>query len=222
MGAISKLLLGFGLLFTNIETSDLTSENETSDEIVVDEENVENNNDSDSNTNEIEQTELQKLLEQWLNGEIELDDITLEKIYTKLGAVSQEEIDKVLAKYIEDAEEREKLTTILSALITAALSALVVAIYLRKIKAQGLQATINNKTFSESSKVIKANVETLKKDVIDIKEVVESNKRSSDELNQTVLKSLELIDNQFKGLAGVLKINYRGLEDEQGKDAQKE
>ena len=138
MGAISKLLLGFGLLFTsvetNVETSDLTSENETSDEIVVDEENVENNNVSDSNTNEIEQTELQKLLEQWLNGEIELDDITLEKIYTKLGAVSQDEIDKVLAKYIEDAEQREKLTTILSALITAALSALVIAMYLRKIK----------------------------------------------------------------------------------------
>ena len=168
----------------------------------------------------VEQTELQKLFEQWLNGEIELDDITLEKIYEKLDSISEEEIDKVLQKYIEDNDNRQKLTTIISAILTALLSALVVAIYLHKIKKQGVTATLNNQTFSESSKVMKKSVEDLKDDVIEIKQLIQYNKQSSDTLNETTLKSIEIIETQLKGIIGVLKIHYKGVdENEQGKDS---
>ena len=189
----------------SVESSDVVSE-EVSDEVV-----------------EQEQTELQKLLEQWLNGEIELDDITLEKVYEKLGSISEEEIDNILQKYIEDNEERQKLKTIITAVLTALLSALVVAIYLHKIKKQGVTATLNNKTFSESSKVMEKSVEDLKEGFSDMQEIVKSNSDRLDKLTEAIKLSGELTDKQLRGVLGVLKIHYKGVdEDEQGKTSQKE
>ena len=93
MKLLAMLLLSGNLMFAtseveSVEVSEIPTE-EVSEETTEEISNDVSQEVSDVVTEEIvEQTELQKLLEQWLNGEIELDDITLQKIYTKLGAVS--------------------------------------------------------------------------------------------------------------------------------------
>lgn len=167
---------------------------------------------SEENTGQ-EQTELQQLLEQWLNGEIDLDDITLQKIYDKLGAVSQEDIDIMLQKYIENAEEREKVSTVIYAVLTAVLTALVVAIFLRKIKKQGVTATINNETFSKSSVIMKETVAKLKEDFDKLYDIVKDNSEKTDKFVEVVKEASKLTENQLKGIIGVLKIHYQGIDD---------
>ncbi len=173
---------------------------------------------SEENT-EQEQTELQQLLEKWLNGEIELDDISLQKIYDKLGAVSQEDIDIMLEKYIEDAEEREKVSTVIYAVLTAVLTALVVAIFLQK--KQGMTATINNETFSKSSVVMKETVAKLKEDFDKLYNIVKDNSEKTDKFVEAVKEASKLTEDQLKGIIGVLKIHYQEVdENEQAKDSQ--
>lgn len=211
MKLLAMLLLSSGLFFTtteikNVETS-VTPTEETSE--IVSEENTEQ-----------EQTELQQLLEQWLNGEIDLDDITLQKIYDKLGAVSQEDIDLMLEKYIENAEEREKVSTVIYAVLTAVLTALVVAIFLHKIKKQGVTATINNETFSKSSVVMKETVAKLKEDFDKLYDIVKDNSEKTDKFVEAVKEASKLTEDQLKGIIGVLKIHYQGIdENEQTKDS---
>lgn len=230
MKLLAMLLLSGNLFLANSDVASVEPSVEPTEEIseiVSEEVSVES---SDVVSEEIsgevveqEQTELQKLLEQWINGEIELDDITLQKIYDKLGTVSEEDINILLEKYVEDTEQREKLTTIISAVLTALLSALVVAIYLHKIKKQGVTATLNNKTFSESSKVMKKTVEDLKEGFNAMQEIITSNSDRLDKLTEAIKLSGELTEKQLRGVLGVLKIHYKGVdEDEQGKASQKE
>lgn len=204
MKLLAMLLLSSGLFFTtteikNVETS--VSPTEETSEVVSEE------------ITEQEQTELQQLLEQWLNGEIDLDDITLQKIYDKLGAVSQEDIDLMLEKYIENAEEREKVSTVIYAVLTAVLTALVVAIFLRKIKKQGVTATINNETFSKSSVIMKETVAKLKEDFDKLYDIVKDNSEKTDKFVEVVKETSKLTENQLKGIIGVLKIHYQGIDD---------
>lgn len=202
MKLLAMLLLSGNLFLATTESVEI---NETpTEEIseVVNEENTEQ-----------EQTELQQLLEQWLNGEIELDDISLQKIYDKLGAVSQEDIDIMLQKYIENAEEREKVSTVIYAVLTAVLSALVVSIFLRKIKKQGMTATINNETFSKSSVVMKETVAKLKEDFDNLYNIVKDNSEKTDKFVEVVKEASKLTENQLKGIIGVLKIHYQGIDD---------
>ena len=88
MKLLAMLLLSGNLFLATTESVEINEISTEEVSEVVSEENTEQ-----------EQTELQQLLEQWLNGEIDLDDITLQKIYDKLGAVSQEDIDVMLQKY---------------------------------------------------------------------------------------------------------------------------
>ena len=224
MSIISKILLGAGLIFTNPVNSDLTSNFDESEQIYQESEIVENSSVSDTNTSEIvddaEQTELQKLLEQWINGEIELDDITLQKIYAKLKPVTEEQIDKILQNYIAESEERQKVTGIVMAVLGALLSLLAISIYLKKIRDEGKKATINNETFSQSSKLIEKSIKESKDDIVEIKKIIDSNQVSNEKINQLLLKTLESMENKFSALMGVMKIVYKeGASD--GKEAQK-
>lgn len=225
MKLLAMLLLSGNLFFATSEVESVEPSVEPTEEIsgiVSEEVSVES---SDVVSGEIsdevveqEQTELQKLLEQWLNGEIELDDVTLETIYEKLEAVKEEDINKMLESYIEDAEERNKIASVISAVLSALLVALVVAIYLSKIKKQGLTATLNNETFSKSAAIMKTTVEKLENDVNSITAIVQNNNDRVDNLIEAIKKSSELTENQLKGVIGVLKIHYKGVdEDEQGK-----
>lgn len=220
MKLLAMLLLSGNLFFANSEAESVEPSVEPTEEIseIVSEEISEEVSDE---VVEQEQTELQKLLEQWINGEIELDDVTLETIYEKLGAVKEEDINKMLESYIEDAEERNKVASVISAVLSALLVALVVAIYLNKIKKQGLTATLNNETFSKSAAIMKTTVEKLENDVKGITTIVQNNNDRVDNLIEAIKKSSELTENQLKGVIGVLKIHYKGVdEDEQGKDTQ--
>ena len=224
MSIISKILLGAGLIFTNPVNSDLTSNFDESEQIYQESEIVENSSVSGTNTSEIvedaEQTELQKLLEQWINGEIELDDITLQKIYAKLKPVTEEQIDKILQNYIAESEERQKVTGIVMAVLGALLSLLAISIYLKKIRDEGKKATINNETFSQSSKLIEKSIKESKDDIIEIKKIIDSNQVSNEKINQLLLKTLGSMENKFSALMGVMKIVYKeGATD--GKEVQK-
>ena len=189
----------------SVESSVVVSE-EVSDEVV-----------------EQEQTELQKLLEQWLNGEIELDEATLQLIYNKLEPITEEQIDLLLQDYIKDVEERQKVTGIIMAILSALLVTLSVSIFLRKIAKQGNTATINNETFSKSSKVMKKSVEDLKDDFDAMKKIITSNSDRFDKLTEAIKLSGEITEKHLRGVLGVLKIHYKGVdEDEQGKASQKE
>lgn len=189
----------------SVKSSDVVSE-EVSDEVV-----------------EQEQTELQKLLEQWINGEIELDEATLQLIHNKLEPITEEQIDLLLQDYIKDVEERQKVTGIIMAVLAALLVTLSVSIFLRKIAKEGNTATINNKTFSESSKTIKKSVKDLKDDFDAMKKIITSNSDRLDKLTEVIKLSGELTEKQLRGVLGVLKIHYKGVdEDEQGKASQKE
>lgn len=223
MKLLAMLLLSGNLFFATSEVESVEPSVEPTEEIseiVSEEVSVESSDvvSEEISDEVVEQTELQKLLEQWLNGEIELDDVTLETIYEKLEAVKEEDINKMLESYIEDAEERNKVASVISAVLSALLVALVVAIYLSKIKKQGLTATLNNETFSKSAAIMKTTVEKLENDVNSITAIVQNNNDRVDNLIEAIKKSSELTENQLKGVIGVLKIHYKGVdEDEQGK-----
>ena len=226
MKLLAMLLLSGNLFLATTESVEINETlTEEVSEVVSEETSGEisgvNSEETNENLTEQEQTELQQLLEQWLNGEIDLDDITLQKIYDKLGAVSQEDIDLMLEKYIENAEEREKVSTVIYAVLTAVLTALVVAIFLRKIKKQGLTATINNETFSKSSVVMKETVAKLKEDFDNLYNIVKDNSEKTDKFVEAVKEASKLTEDQLKGIIGVLKIHYQEVDenDEQTKDS---
>lgn len=227
MKLLAMLLLSGNLFFASSEVESVETSETPTEEVsdVVSEETSEEVSDVVSGEvseepTEQDQTIFQQLLEQWLNGEIELDDITLQKIYNKLGTVSQEDIDVMLEKYIEDAEDREKISTIIYAVLTAALCAMVVAIFLNRIKKQGLTATINNETFSKSSVVMKETVAKLKDDFDRLYNVVKDNSEKTDKFVEVVKEASKLTEDQLKGIIGVLKIHYQGVdENEQSKDS---
>lgn len=226
MKLLAMLLLSGNLFFANSDVASVEPSveptEEISEEVSVESSDVVSEEVSDEVV-EQEQTELQKLVEQWLNGEIELDETTLQLIYDKLEPVTEEQIDLLLQDYIKDVEERQKVTGIIMAVLSALLVTLSVSIFLRKIKKEGATATINNKTFSESSKVMKKSVEDLKEGFNAMQEIITSNSDRLDKLTDAIKLSGELTEKQLRGVLGVLKIHYKGVdEDEQGKASQKE
>lgn len=223
MSVLGKVVLCFGMLFANTDTSDLTSDISENEQIYSESEIVENNNVSDTDTSisEEEQSELVELLNKWLNGELELDEATLQKLYDKLEVVTEEQVNKTLEKYIEDSEERQKVSGIIMAVLGALLSFLAMTIYLKKIKNQGAVATLNNESFSKSSKLIKEQVAESKKDIADIKKVIEDDRTLREKSDELIKKSMEQMQKQFEGIIGVLKITYN-VGDENESEEQKE
>lgn len=223
MSVLGKVVLCFSMLFANTDTSDLTSDISESEQIYSESETVENNevSDTDTSISEEEQSELVELLNKWLNGEVELDEVTLQKLYDKLEIVTEEQVNKTLEKYIEDSEERQKVSGIIMAVLGALLSFLAMTIYLKKIKNQGAVATLNNETFSKSSKLIKEQVAESKKDIADIKKVIEDDRTLREKSDELIKKSMEQMQKQFEGIIGVLKITYN-VGDENESEKQKE
>ena len=224
MGLISKVLLSVGMLFASADTSEI----EESEQLYSESEIVENNSVSETDSSIVEdeevienaeQQELVELLNKWLNGEIELDEVTLQKIYDKLNLVTEEQVDKVLEKYIVDSEERQKVSGIIMAVLGALLSFLAMTIYLKKIKNQGAVATLNNETFSQSSKLIKEQVAESKKDIAEMKKVIEDDRTLREKSDELIKQSMATMQKQFEGIIGVLKITYNvGDENEEQKE----
>lgn len=181
----------------NVETSEVTTEvveESTTEEVTLTEE---------------EKNELLQLLEQWVNGEIELDEATAQMIKEKLAPVLENNIDKLLANYIEESEERQKVTAVIMAVLGALASFLVMLIFTKGIKKNNLTATINNETFSKSSKVIESSIAESKKDIKKLYEIIDSNKELNDKTQQVVMQMTESFEKQIKAIMGVIKITYK-------------
>ena len=196
----------------SVETSEVTTE-------VVEESTTE-----DVTLTEEEKAEMLELLEKWVNGEIELDEATSQLIKDKLAPVLEENIDKLLAKYIEESEERQKVSAVIMAVIGALGSFLVMLLFTKGIKKNNLKATINNETFSQSSKVISKSVEESKKDIAKLKELIDSNKDINEKTQEMVLQMTATFEKQINAIMGVLKLTYKeGVEnEEQQEEAPKE
>lgn len=196
----------------SVETSEVTTE-------VVEESTTE-----DVTLTEEEKAEMLELLEKWVNGEIELDEATSQLIKDKLAPVLEENIDKLLAKYIEESEERQKVSAVIMAVLGALGSFLVMLLFTKGIKKNNLKATINNETFSQSSKVISKSVEESKKDIAKLKELIDSNKDINEKTQEMVLQMTATFEKQINAIMGVLKLTYKeGVEnEEQQEEAPKE
>ena len=205
------MILGTGLKspITNVYADDI--------EISSNSSNVEISNDSgsstsvsDSNTSSTIETddELVDLINKWLNGEIELDDATLQKIYEKLSPISQEQIDKFLENYIEDQEERLKVSSIIMGVLAALCTIIAISIFLRRIIKEGKTATINNETIKKSSEIIKEQTTITKEKIDELTKTLNNNSDLSEKLNSTILTSLETINNGLKAIMGILQITF--------------
>lgn len=196
----------------SVETSEVTTE-------VVEESTTEETTLTDE-----EKAELLELLEQWANGEIELDEATAQLIKEKLSPVLEENLDKLLANYIEESEERQKVSAVIMAVLGALLSFLVMLLFTKGIKKNNLKATINNETFSQSSKVISKSVEESKKNIANLKELIDSNKDINEKTQEMVLQMTTTFEKQINAIMGVLKLTYKeGVEnEEQQEEAPKE
>lgn len=205
------MILGTGLKspITNVYADDI--------EISSNSSNVEISNDSesstsvsDSNTSSTIETddELVDLINKWLNGEIELDDATLQKIYEKLSPISQEQIDKFLEKYIEDQEERLKVSSIIMGVLAALCTIVAISIFLRRIIKEGKTATINNETIKKSSEIIKEQTTITKEKIDELTKTLNNNSDLSEKLNSTILTSLDTINNGLKAIMGILQITF--------------
>lgn len=168
---------------------------------------------------------LQELIEKWLNGEIELDDLTLKNIYTKLSAITEDGINSALEQYIEDTEERSKVSSVAMAILSALLMLVVMMLFLRKIKTEGAIATINNTTFKKASEVIKEQVEKSKQDIEDVKEVIKKYEDKTEAVMELTKKLANNTESQLKAILGLLEINFGIKIDEvlnNGKDTNSE
>lgn len=205
------MILGTGLKspITNVFADDIEMSSNSS--------NVEISNDSgsstsvsNSNTSSTIETddELVDLINKWLNGEIELDDATLQKIYEKLSPISQEQIDKFLEKYIEDQEERLKVSSIIMGVLAALCTIVAISIFLRRIIKEGKTATINNETIKKSSEIIKEQTTITKEKIDELTKTLNNNSDLSEKLNSTILTSLDTINNSLKAIMGILQITF--------------
>lgn len=214
MKILLSLLLGANLLTAPI-LSESSVEIETEEQIPTEEETTENTE---------EKQELEELIVKWLNGEIELDEETLEKIKKQL----EPEIDKILQDYIADNEERQLVTSIIMGIITGLGLLVIMFLYTRKIVKANNTANDNNAKFSKTSKQIKDSAEILTNQVSDLKvdyqelkEIVMKNVSEVQKSEEIVNKVLEILSTKLDGVAGILKIAYEN-EGEVGANENKE
>lgn len=196
----------------SVETSEVTTE-------VVEESTTEETTLTDE-----EKAELLELLEQWANGEIELDEATAQLIKEKLSPVLEENLDKLLANYIEESEERQKVSAVVMALLGALGSFLVMLLFTKGIKKNNTKATINNATFSESAKIMSNTIADNKKDIAEMKKMLADNNKSYMKLLDFIEKTAKTAENNNNAIMGVLKLTYKeGVEnEEQQEEAPKE
>lgn len=185
----------------SVEVSEVTSE-------VVEESTTTETTTEDVLTEE-EKTELLELLEQWVNGEIELDEATIQLIEEKLAPVLEQNLDKILAKYIEESEERQKVSAVVMSVLGALLSFLVMLLFTKGIKKNNLKATINNETFSKSAKIMSDTIADNKKEIKEMRELLEQNNKSYMNLLELIEKSAKQTEKNNNAIMGILKLTYK-------------
>lgn len=196
----------------SVETSEVTTEvveESTTEEVTLTEE---------------EKAEMLELLEKWANGEIELDEATAQLIKDKLAPVLEENIDKLLAKYIEESEERQKVSAVIMSVLGALGSFLVMLLFTKGIKKNNTKATINNETFGKSAKIMSDTIAENKKDIKEMKEMLADNNKSYMNLLNLIEKTAKQTEKNNNAIMGVLKLTYKeGVEnEEQQEEAPKE
>lgn len=207
---ILALLFAGSMLFNPVSYEQTTETTEIVDETHSDtsQESNETTNDQTILTEE-EKAELLQLLEQWVNGEIELDEATIQLIKEKLGPVVEQNVDKILQNYIEDLEERQKVSALVMALFGALCSFFVMLLFTKTIKKNNLKATINNETFSKSSQIMANSIAENKNDIKEMKQLLENNEKSYNNLLKLFENSAKITDKQFNAIMGILKITYQ-------------
>lgn len=206
------------MLFAPVSYEESVEVSEVTSEVVEESTTIEDTTEitTEEVLTEEEKAELLELLEQWANGEIELDEATAQLIKEKLAPVLEENLDKLLANYIEESEERQKVSAVVMAVLGALGSFLVMLLFTKGIKKNNLKATINNESFSQSSKVISKSVEESKKDIAKLKELIDSNKDINEKTQEMVLQMTATFEKQINAIMGVLKITYKeGVENEE-------
>lgn len=180
----------------SVETSEVTTEvveESTTEEVTLTEE---------------EKAEMLELLEKWANGEIELDEATAQLIKEKLAPVLQENLDKLLANYIAESEERQKVSAVVMSVLGALGSFLVMLLFTKGIKKNNTKATINNETFGKSAKIMSDTIAENKKDIKEMKEMLAENNKSYMNLLDLIEKSAKTTENNNNAIMGVLKLTY--------------
>lgn len=214
MNLIKGLLLGTALFFSSADVSDITSDVESSE--VVEEEVIENEDAS----------QFEELIDKWVNGEFQLDESTTERITNKLIPVVQDNLDGILKNFVEEDEERTKLSAVLSAVLVGLISLGVQLLMHKGFKKANNIANNNNAVLAQQNKEFKGvaneikesttniegNVEKLQVDLNNqIEQLKATNSAIIEEnskLRQQMLENEKLHAEQLKGIMGILQITY--------------
>lgn len=214
MNLIKGLLLGTALFFSNADASDITSDVESSE--VVEEEVIENEDAS----------QFEELIDKWVNGEFQLDESTTERITNKLIPVVQENLDGILKNFVEEDEERTKLSAVLSAVLVGLISLGVQLLMHKGFKKANNIANNNNAVLAQQNKEFKGVANEIKESTTNIEGNVEklqfelnnqieqlkaTNNAIIEEnakLREQMLENEKLHAEQLKGIMGILQITY--------------
>ena len=213
MNLIKGLLLGTALFFSSADVSEVTSDVESSEVV---EEVVENEDAS----------QFEELIDKWVNGEFQLDESTTERITNKLIPVVQDNLDGILKNFVEEDEERTKLSAVLSAVLVGLIPLGVQLLMHKGFKKANNIANNNNAVLAQQNKEFKGvaneikesttniqgNVERLQ---VDLNNQIEQLKATNiaiieenAKLRQQLLENEKLHTEQLKGIMGILQITY--------------
>jgi hypothetical protein len=213
MNIIKGLLLGTALFFSNADVSDITSDVESSEVV---EEVIENEDAS----------QFEELIDKWVNGEFQLDESTTERITNKLIPVVQQNLDGILKNFVEEDEERTKLSAVLSAVLVGLISLGIQLLMHKGFKKANNIANNNNAVLAQQNKEFKGvaneikesttniegNVEKLQ---VDLNNQIEQLKTTNNaiieenaKLREQMLENEKLHAEQLKGIMGILQITY--------------
>lgn len=210
-----SLLFAGTMLFAPVSYEESVEVSEVTSEVVEESTTIEETTETTTETTtedvltEEDKAELLELLEQWVNGEIELDEATAQLIKDKLSPVLEQNLDKLLAKYIEESEERQKVSAVVMAVLGALCSFLVMLLFTKGIKKNNLKATINNESFSKSAKIMSDTIAENKKEIKEMKEMLEQNNKSYMNLLDLIEKAAKQTEKNNNAIMGVLKLTYK-------------
>jgi hypothetical protein len=210
-----SLLFAGTMLFAPVSYEESVDVSEVTSEVVEENTSIEETTETTTEITtediltEEDKAELLELLEQWVNGEIELDEATAQLIREKLAPVLEQNLDKLLAKYIEESEERQKVTAVAMAVLGALCSFLVMLLFTKGIKKNNLKATINNESFSKSAKIMADTIADNKKEIKEMREMLEQNNKSYMNLLDLIEKAAKQTEKNNNAIMGVLKLTYK-------------
>ena len=206
-----SLIFAGTMLFAPVSYEESVEVSEVTSEVVEESTTIEDTTEitTEDVLTEEDKAELLELLEQWVNGEIELDEATAQLIKDKLSPVLEQNLDKLLAKYIEESEERQKVSGVIMAVLGALGSFLVMLLFTKGIKKNNTKATINNETFSKSAKIMSDTIADNKKEIKEMRELLEQNNKSYMNILDLIENSAKQIEKNNNAIMGILKLTYK-------------